>query len=75
MSLFLRYSFNVCSVNRYFGLVNMIFGGLTGAFVWYIALKRAWSDCPVLIVDMCVILCGKLEYMWSIHDIGVWLTN
>ena len=54
------------------GLVYMIFGGFTGAFVWYIALNSAWSDCPLFSVVTWVIFGGKFEYMWSMHDIGVW---
>ena len=55
ISLWLRYWLRLCSVSRYLGLVNTVFGLFAGAFVWYVAVNVAWSDSPLFSVVMCVI--------------------
>ena len=58
ISLLVRYWFSVCSVSRCFGRVYTNLGGVIGDLEWYVAVRRAWSDCLVFSVDTCVILCG-----------------
>ena len=46
----------MCSVSRCFGLVYTSLGGVIGDLQWYVVVRMAWSDYPVLCVVTCVIL-------------------
>ena len=71
MSLCCRCSFSACVVKRCFFLLKIYLLGVMGALVWYLAVSMEWSDWPVLCVVTFVIFCGQLEYIWSMHEIGV----
>ena len=70
MSLCCKCWLSACAVSLYFFLEKNCLLGVIGAFVWYLAVSIEWSDWPVLCVVTLVILCGQLEYIWSIHEMG-----
>ena len=71
MSLCSKCWFSACAVSLCFCLEKNCLLGAISAFVWYCAVKIEWSEFPLLCVVTVDILCGQLEYMWSMQDIGV----